>query len=1340
MVERKRAEGKQRDRKLRAISSCNQALLRAEDEQALLDDICRIICEEAGYHMAWVGYVEYDEACSVIPLAWAGPEDSSLLQAGLTWADTADGHRPLGIAVRTGETSYIQDFSNETEAAQWIEHALHYGYRSAIALPLKRDRTPTFGVLCIYSAQTHAFSNDEVGLLEELAADLAFGITALRLKADRLEAERQLVASEQLFRTMIENSPDYIARYDTDLCRVYINPALQRLFKEPVDKLIGTSPLVSSPLLEPERYMADIRQVIETATECLDEVCYADIEGNVHWSSTRFAPEFDANDNVTSVLVISHDITSRKQAEEQMLQSEQRLRLHAELSPLGFLEWDENFCVAEWNAACEKIFGYTREEAIGRHAKDLILTAEVHDVVDGIYRDLMNQAGGQHSINKNVTKDGRIIICEWFNTTLIDQDGKAIGVASICNDITGSIQAEEERKEHLHFLESIDRINLILQEEGDIEKVMNRALEEVLDIVDCDRAYLQYPCDPDAPTWSVPMERTRPEYPGAHQLGLEMPMSADLSKTFQAMLDSSRPLQIGVGTEYQIDKKVHEEYSIRSLMSMVLRPKVDKPWQFGIHQCSRDRIWSNQEVRLFEEIGHRLSDGLNSLLIMRNLRESEERYRTVFENSPVPIQEEDYSALKTRLDELKESCGEDIETYILKHPEVVQECVELIRLVDVNRATLDLYEAESKAEVLRGLPQIFTSKSHEIFRHQLVALARGHTELLFDGALRTLKGRRREVNVYISISPGHEQSMKKVLVSLIDVTERKRSEERLRLAASVFATSQEGILISDADNQIVDVNPAFTRLTGYTRDEVLGQKPHFLSTNYQSQECYAKMWQALNTRGRWRGEIVNRRKSGEEYIEQLSIVAVKDEQDRLQHYVGAFSDISLIKAHEADLDRIAHYDILTSVPNRRLLGDRMEQAIGRARRLGKRLAVCYLDLDGFKPINDQFGHEGGDRMLVEISRRLQSMSRSDDTVARLGGDEFVLLWNGIEHESECYHALERILKEVSAPMMFDGVPVSVSVSIGVTLYPDDNVDADSLLRHADHAMYSAKQLGKNRYQMFDARLERQISSHIEFLDKVAQGLDKDQFELYYQPKADCIAGTVNGVEALLRWNEPILGLVGPHEFLPLIENDSLAFRMGRWVMEQAVRQAKLWNDMGITLPISINIFPYHLKYPAFIDDLHNAITQHWPQMPKGRLLMEIVETADLEELGPIEHVINECLKMGIGFSLDDFGTGYSSLIYLRRLSVEELKIDRSFIRDMLVDPEDEAIVTGVIGLGHAFGLRVVAEGVESSQQAKYLVNLGCSVVQGYGLGRPMPAALLQEWYADFLDNGADICR
>jgi diguanylate cyclase (GGDEF)-like protein/PAS domain S-box-containing protein len=831
------------------------------------------------------------------------------------------------------------------------------------------------------------------------------------------------------------------------------------------------------------------------------------------------------------------------------------------------------------------------------------------------------------------------------------------------------------------------------------------------------------------------MERTRPEYPGVLALGQSIPMDNDVANTLHALLDHPGPLIFGSETGHPLPRSAAERFSIKSFISMAVHPKTGKPWQLGLHQCSRVREWNPDEVRLFEEVGRRLSDGLNTLLTTRNLRESEERFRLVFENSPLPIWEEDFSLVKARLDELKATHGGDIEDYLIEHPEVVRQCAELVRVVDVSRAAVELHGATSKEDLFKSLPMTFTDESYVAFRQELIALSRGETELLFDIAVRTMSGDRREVTVYLAVCPGYERSLAKILVSIIDITERKQSEDRLRLAASVFASSQEGFLISDAENHIIDVNPAFAVLTGYSREEALGKNPSFLSAGRHNADFFAEMWRLVNTTGTWQGEIWNRRKSGEAFVELLSITAVKDEQGHLQHYVGAFTDISVLKAHEADLDRIAHYDVLTSVPNRRLLGDRLEQAIARAHRLGKSLAVCYLDLDGFKPINDQFGHEGGDRLLVEIARRLQSISRADDTVARLGGDEFVLLWNDIGHESECFQALDRVLQAVSAPMMLDGIAVSVSASIGVTLYPDDNVDADSLLRHADHAMYSAKQLGKNRYQLFDSRLERQISSRVEFLTKVARSLESGQFELHYQPKVDCVAGRLIGVEALIRWNDPILGLVGPKEFLPLIEDDNLAFEMGRWIMEQAVRQARSWHEMGLDVPISVNVFPRHLKFPTFIEDLRGAIARHWPGMPAKRLMMEIVETSDLEELDPIEAVITECLGMGIGFSLDDFGTGYSSLVYLRRLSVEELKIDQSFVRDMMADPNDQAIVAGVIGLGKAFSLRVVAEGVESREQAQHLVAMGCNVVQGYGFGRPMPAQAIQEWLVDFLSGG-----
>jgi diguanylate cyclase (GGDEF)-like protein/PAS domain S-box-containing protein len=1214
LTERKRAEEVQRqlNRELRAISDCNQALMRAEDEQVLLDQVCRIICDEAGYLVAFVAFAEDDAEQTVRPVAWAGVDEDYFAGAKLTWADRDLGRGPLGTAIRTGQVIEIPDIATDPRMLPWRERAMARGYRSGVAFPLKDDQQKAFGGLLIYSGEANAVTAEEIRLLDELAGDLAFGITALRLRARQDEAKRKLAASEELFRALVENSPDPIARYDRELHRIYVNPAIRKLFKAPGDQVLGDTPKGVTPLLDPDAYMANIRGVFQTGEDRMDEGAYRTLDGEIRWSSWRFTPEFGADGKVATVLVVSHEITERK-------------------------------------------------------------------------------------------------------------------------------RAEEDRRGHLRFLESLDRVNRAIQGASDLEQMMSGVLEAVLHIFDCDRAYLEYPCDPEASYWFIPMERCKPEYPSTLAPGQHVPMDDHVASALRAMLESRGPVQVGPGTKLPIPAETTEKLGVRSLLAMVLRPKSDRPWQFGIHQCSHARVWTRGEERLLEEIGHRLSDGLNSLLTTRNLRESEERFRLVFENSPLPIWEEDFSMVKARLDEIRAEPGRDVVTYLSEHPEVVRQCAELVCIVDVNQAAVDLHEAGSKKALFEGLAETFTDESYLAFGQELAALAAGKTEMLIDSAVQTLTGKRREVTVYFSVCPGYEQSLGKVLVSLIDITQRKRSEDELRLAASVFATSQEGILISDPQNRIIDVNPAFTRLTGYSYDEAMGRNPAFLSAGRQSPDFYAEMWRTIETEGAWQGEIWNRRKSGEAYAELLSIIAVKDEQGKLQHYVGAFSDISVLKEHEADLDRIAHYDVLTAVPNRRLLGDRLEQAIARARRLGKNLAVCYLDLDGFKPINDQFGHEGGDRLLVEVARRLQSISRGDDTVARLGGDEFVLLWNDIDHETECFQALDRILAEVSSPMMLDGVPVSVSASIGVTLYPDDNVDADSLLRHADHAMYSAKQLGKNRYQLFDSRLERQISSRFELLAKVGRALDRGQFELFYQPKVDCIAGKVIGAEALIRWNDPILGMVGPKEFLPLIENDNLSLRTGRWVVEQAVRQARLWDEKGIDLPISVNVFPRHLKYPTFIDDLRNAIALYWPDMPRNRLLMEIVETSDLEELDPIETVIAECLNMGIGFSLDDFGTGYSSLVYLRRLSVEELKIDQSFVRDMLEDPDDQAIVVGVIGLGKAFGLRVVAEGVESERQARHLVALGCPVVQGYGLGRPMPAHAMEKWLTDFYEQGVRIC-
>jgi diguanylate cyclase (GGDEF)-like protein/PAS domain S-box-containing protein len=442
-------------------------------------------------------------------------------------------------------------------------------------------------------------------------------------------------------------------------------------------------------------------------------------------------------------------------------------------------------------------------------------------------------------------------------------------------------------------------------------------------------------------------------------------------------------------------------------------------------------------------------------------------------------------------------------------------------------------------------------------------------------------------------------------------------------------------------------------------------------------------------------------------------------------------DITEQKEHEDRLKAIAYHDPLTKLPNRLLLGDRLQQAISQNQRTGTLIAVCYLDLDGFKEINDNFGHQTGDRVLVEVADRLQAAVRGGDTVARLGGDEFVLLLCGLLNEEECQVAVRRMVQAIAAPYQIGGHPqATISASIGITIFPNDHADPDTLVRHADHAMYSAKQAGKNRFHLFDTPLEQRIEARHAMLTRIEEALASQHFVLHYQPKFDCKNARIVGVEALIRWQHPTLGLLMPAAFLPMIEDDPLAISVGEWVIREALRQVVQWTQNGVDLQVSVNAFASQLIEGDFALQLE-AILREYPGINPNHLQIEIVETAALEELDVVRRVIEDCAALGVGFALDDFGTGYSSLAYLRHLPAREIKIDQTFVRDMLEDADDQAIVEAVIGLGRAFRRTVVAEGAETSAHIARLLSLGCDIVQGYAIARPMSGTDIAKWIRDF---------
>jgi len=568
----------------------------------------------------------------------------------------------------------------------------------------------------------------------------------------------------------------------------------------------------------------------------------------------------------------------------------------------------------------------------------------------------------------------------------------------------------------------------------------------------------------------------------------------------------------------------------------------------------------------------------------------------------------------------------------------------------------------------------------------------------------------------------------------VDISERKQAEEKLKLSSRVFSDTQEGIFITDANTMIIDVNPAFCKITDYSREDVLGQNPHILSSDKQSPEFYKSMMQTINEYGHWQGEVWNHKKSGDMYAELLTISVLKDELDNVVNYVGVFTDITSSKKQQERLSLMAHYDVLTGLPNRALFVDRFSQAIAHSKRTEHQLAVCFLDLDDFKPINDNYGHEVGDKLLIEVAKRLSGSIREEDTVSRQGGDEFALLLNDIESVAQCEQTLQRIHHALAKTYIIDDISHHITVSSGVTLYPADNGDIDTLLRHADQAMYHAKLAGKHCYQLFNPEHDQLTIQKHHQLEEIEQGLSNNEFQLYYQPKVNMLSGKVFGAEALIRWIHPEKGLIPPLDFFPVIEGTELEIQVGNWVISQALRQLESWCKQDIDIEVSVNIAPAHLLCETFFTDLDSVLSKH-PAVDSKNLQLEILESSALGDLSAISSVIEKCQNtLGLKVALDDFGTGYSSLTHLRSLAVDTIKIDQSFVRDMLDDPSDYAIIESVIGLAESFNRQVIAEGVETVNHGLMLLMMGCETAQGYGLAKPMPADEFLRWLSNYTPN------
>ena len=564
------------------------------------------------------------------------------------------------------------------------------------------------------------------------------------------------------------------------------------------------------------------------------------------------------------------------------------------------------------------------------------------------------------------------------------------------------------------------------------------------------------------------------------------------------------------------------------------------------------------------------------------------------------------------------------------------------------------------------------------------------------------------------------------VVNFIDLTERLRSEAKSRLAATVFESTHEGVIITDAQGMIVAVNQAFTRVTGYDEAEAIGRNPSLLQSGRHDPDFYAAVWQALAEAGHWQGEIWNRRKNGELYPELLSISAVYDQHGDVCNYVGIFTDISQLKESEAKLSHLAHYDPLTGLPNRLLLSSRLQHAIEQAQRQQYRLAVLFLDLDRFKNVNDSLGHQVGDELLRAVTERLAQRLRAEDTLARLGGDEFVVLLERLHEPRDAALVARTMLDCLSEPFVLArGHEVYIGASIGISLYPDDGADAAQLIQHADVAMYQAKDQGRNAYGFYTQTLTENANQRLELETKLRRALEREEFVLHYQPQIGLPDGRLIGAEVLVRWQRNGDGLIPPNQFIPLAEETGLIVPLGEWVLREACAQWTRWREQGhAPFTLAVNLSPRQFRQ----QDLAQAVRRILDEtgMPASELELELTEGALMRQGDEAENTLHELKRLGISLAIDDFGTGYSSLAYLKRFPIDRLKIDQSFVRDLSEDPSDKELVSTIIAMARNLKLQVLAEGVETPEQRAFLDHKGCDACQGFLFSRPLSAQAFSE--------------
>lgn len=647
-----------------------------------------------------------------------------------------------------------------------------------------------------------------------------------------------------------------------------------------------------------------------------------------------------------------------------------------------------------------------------------------------------------------------------------------------------------------------------------------------------------------------------------------------------------------------------------------------------------------------------------------------------------------------------------------------------LRITSWNNSAKNIYGYTEEEVLGEKIKRIIVEYNKEALPKDFVE---HKSEILDIRVHRKKDGERLYVIVNKSERYDDENRSNGSILIIRDVSEFYETQKRLILWGAAYRNSSDGILITDRHNHIISANQSFSSITGFSEDEVLGKTPAMLSSGRHDSDFYKGLWRELNSNGFWMGEIWNRRKSGEIFPERLSIKAIKDENNELMNYVAIFQDIAQEKKKEEEIHNLAYFDQLTKLPNRILMNDRLRQALTHANRIGRKAGIMFLDLDRFKNVNDVLGHFAGDQLLIETARRLEGCVRADDTVCRQGGDEFILILQEVNSNDDLAHIAKKLIEAIETEYHIEKEAISISTSIGISIYPDDGMEANDLIKRADMALYAAKSSGRNQYQFYTQEMNKHINEKMKIENDLSKAIHENALEIVFQPQVELDSEKIVGVEALIRWNHPQLGEIDTGKFISIAEETGLILELDRWMIVEMCRKIVDWNNRysGLgEIRFSINLSGAEIGNKQFLKTVAAALSEY--KIAKHAIEFEITETTLMQDMVHSQDVLSQLSLMGVSIAIDDFGTGYSSLSYLKTLPIDTLKIDKSFIKNIEKEPNERKITEAIINLARTMEIEIIAEGVETKAQAQFLLGAGCKIVQGYYYYPPLAES-------DFLD-------